>query len=130
MEDPASAKLQKQVQDLTARNEELEAKLKEAERTLDTQVKEAQDKLSGELGSINAKVAELIANRAELEKQLADRDEPEVATGVRVLEITEVSEADNLMRIDCKFKPTSGPMGDTGAIILPVPEFDKLLEEM
>lgn len=129
-ENPAVVKLQQQLQDLQTRNGELEKNLQEAQEALDSQAQDDQlDKVQQELEAVKAEAAKLAADREELEKQLAEQPEVETATGLRVVKIMEVSETDDLMRIDCEFKPTSGPLGDSGAIILPVSEVDKLITE-
>jgi len=137
--------INEKIEGLERRNAELEGKLEEAldGEGQDDQVdklkeeleavkgkhQETQAELLRQLDGAKAENAKLVADREELEKQLAERAELEPVTGLRVLKVLEVNETDELMRIDCEFKPTSGPLGSTGAIVLPSSEVDKLLGE-
>jgi len=68
----------------------------------------------------------------ELEKAAAEKPEAapaEPVKGVRILSVEESNEADGLVRLDCKLKPTTGPLGETAAIIIPYDELDKVFDD-
>jgi len=123
----AGAKPDATVQKLTDKVTQLQtenAELKKATADLDNQQKDGHVELTAKLDAVKAENGKLAEERDELERQLQERSEP--VTGLRVLSVTGVSEADSMLRIDCEFKPTNGPLGGTGAIVLPISEVEKL----
>jgi hypothetical protein len=135
-QDAAVVKLTEKVAQLEAAN----AELRKAKAELDGQHRDGYAKLDeqhkaecteyeSKLDVLSKEKAKLSETCDELRRQLAEQPQAEPVNGLRVIKVLEVSETDGLLRIDCELKPTSGPLGSAGAIILPASEVDKLLGE-
>lgn len=119
----------KKLTDRVAALEAENAELKKAKGTLDDQHEDAYVELKAKLDTVTTENAKLVTDREELERQLSEQEAPKSVSGLRVLKVLEVSETDDLMRVDCELKPTDGPLASTGAIILPISEVWKLAGE-
>ena len=138
------AKLSAQVQQLQKENANLTDQLEDAQRNTDSSkleeaLKDALEKVDtleavqAELKSTREKMDALEMAKMELEEEIETaqaKETPDPVNGLRVVKINEVTETDDLVRLDCELRPTTGPLASEGALIIPVSEIDKLIEGM
>ena len=131
--DDRAEKLQAQIQKLQETNSKLENEVREAAHRVDNQLKDDNNTLAKELKRVLAQAEELASANKNLEEKLEEvqaqqQEALEPVKGLRVVRINEITETDDLMRLDCELKPTTGPLANEGAIIIPIEEINKLLE--
>jgi hypothetical protein len=130
---PTDEALQKKTHKLHDENAKLQQLLTKVEKELE-ETKAANKKLQQDLADLRhdgqAMSEKLAATEARLEEAQEANGEPmKPVKGLRILSVEESNEADGLVRLDCKLKPTAGPLGDTAAIIIPYEELDKVFQD-
>lgn len=128
---PSDDTAQEQFQKMQIQKAKLEQEISQLMKELEASNSSAKvlgeelEDLRRERSTLSEKLA---AAEARLEK--AQSEAPaEPVKGLRVLTVEESNEADGLVRLDCTVKPTTGPLGDTAAIIIPYAELDKVFED-
>jgi hypothetical protein len=107
---------QKQIQKVQEQNSQLQKELQN--RT------QERDVAAEQLSDLQQRVDGLMQELAAAKEMTAEPMEP--VAGLRVLGIDDYNEADGLVRLDCSLKPTTGPLAEFGAIIIPLEDLQQL----
>jgi DNA repair exonuclease SbcCD ATPase subunit len=122
-------RLQTQLEKLRKDNQHLAEEADRAKRDAEKRRHEDTGELTNHLNELQEEVEDLREANAALMQKVEEYEKevrPAPVKGVRIIKVVEITKIDDLVRLDCEFKPASGPLGADGAIILPTAEFEKL----